>query len=81
MRAFVMLFVHLIATVARLAGPGGIRSVIAESCSSNISGSSSIARGSVRSCLHRHSALFARVVVMSYSDLLSAADARFFLAQ
>ena len=31
MRAFVILFVHLIATVARLAGPGGIRSVIAES--------------------------------------------------
>src|SRR6266571_7447503 len=28
---FVMLFVHLIATVVRLAGPGGIRSVVAES--------------------------------------------------
>jgi len=31
MRVFVILFVHLIATVARLAGPGGIRSVVAES--------------------------------------------------
>ena len=31
MRAFVILCVHLIATVARLAGPGGIRSVVAES--------------------------------------------------
>lgn len=31
MRAFVILFIHLIATVARLAGPGGIRSVVAES--------------------------------------------------
>jgi len=28
---FVILFVHLIATIARLAGPGGIRSVVAES--------------------------------------------------
>jgi putative transposase len=31
MRVFVLLFVYLIATVARLAGSGGIRSVIAES--------------------------------------------------
>ena len=31
MRAFAILFVHLIVTVARLAGPGGIRSVVAES--------------------------------------------------
>jgi hypothetical protein len=31
MRDFVILFVHLIATVARLAGPGGIRSLVAES--------------------------------------------------
>jgi hypothetical protein len=31
MRAFLILFIHLIATVARLAGPGGIRSVVAES--------------------------------------------------
>ena len=31
MRDFLILFVHLIVTVARLAGPGGLRSVIAES--------------------------------------------------
>ena len=31
MREFVILFVHLIVTVARLAGPGGLRSVVAES--------------------------------------------------
>ena len=31
MRDFVILFVHLIVTVARLAGPGGLRSVVAES--------------------------------------------------
>ena len=31
MRDFVTLFVHLVVTVARLAGPGGIRSVAAES--------------------------------------------------
>ena len=31
MRALAILFVHLIATIARLAGPGGIRSVVAES--------------------------------------------------
>jgi hypothetical protein len=31
MREILILFVHLIVTVARLAGPGGIRSVVAES--------------------------------------------------
>ena len=31
MRDLVILFVHVIATLARLLGPGGIRSVIAES--------------------------------------------------
>ncbi len=31
MRDFLILFVHLVVTVARLAGPGGIRSVVAES--------------------------------------------------
>src|ERR1044072_6703113 len=31
MREFVILFVHLIVTLARLAGPGGLRSVVAES--------------------------------------------------
>ena len=31
MRDFVILFVHLIVTVARLARPGGVRSVVAES--------------------------------------------------
>jgi putative transposase len=31
MREFLILFVHLIVTVARLAGPGGLRSVVAES--------------------------------------------------
>src|SRR5450756_2165675 len=31
MRDFLILFVHLIVTVARLAGPGGLRSVVAES--------------------------------------------------
>ena len=31
MRDFVILFVHLIATVARIAGSGGVRSVVAES--------------------------------------------------
>ena len=31
MRDLLILFVHLITTVARLAGPGGVRSVIAES--------------------------------------------------
>src|SRR5919198_6762918 len=31
MRNLVILFVHLITTVARLAGPGGVRSVVAES--------------------------------------------------
>lgn len=31
MRDFLILFVHLIATVARLARPGGLRSVVAES--------------------------------------------------
>jgi hypothetical protein len=29
MRDFLILFVHLIVTVARLAGPGGLRSVVA----------------------------------------------------
>ena len=28
---FLILFVHLVVTVARLAGPGGLRSVVAES--------------------------------------------------
>src|SRR5260370_41396905 len=31
MRDFVILFLHLMVTVARLAGPGGIRSLVAES--------------------------------------------------
>ena len=31
MRDLAVLFLHLIATVARLAGPGGARSVVAES--------------------------------------------------
>ncbi len=31
MRDFLILFVHLIVTVVRLAGPGGLRSVVAES--------------------------------------------------
>ena len=31
MRDFILLFVHVIVTVARLAGPGGLRSVVAES--------------------------------------------------
>ena len=31
MRDLVILFVHVIATLARLLGPGGIRSVVAES--------------------------------------------------
>ena len=31
MRDLVILFVHLIVTLARLAGPGGVRSVVAES--------------------------------------------------
>jgi putative transposase len=31
MRDFLILFVHLIVTLARLAGPGGLRSVVAES--------------------------------------------------
>jgi hypothetical protein len=31
MRDFLVLFVHLIVTVARLARPGGLRSVVAES--------------------------------------------------
>jgi len=31
MRDFLVLFVHLIVTVARLASPGGLRSVVAES--------------------------------------------------
>jgi hypothetical protein len=31
MRDFILLFVHVIATMARLAGPGGLRSVVAES--------------------------------------------------
>ena len=31
MRDFIILFVHLIVTVVRLAGPGGLRSVVAES--------------------------------------------------
>jgi len=31
MRDVVILFVHLIVTVVRLAGPGGLRSVVAES--------------------------------------------------
>jgi hypothetical protein len=31
MRELVILLVHLIATVARLIGPGGVRSVVAES--------------------------------------------------
>jgi hypothetical protein len=39
MRDLVILFVHLIAMIARLLGPGGIRSVVAES---------SIVRGSER---------------------------------
>ena len=31
MRHFVVLFIHLIATLARLLGPGGVRSLVAES--------------------------------------------------
>jgi putative transposase len=31
MRDLAVLFIHLIATIARLAGPGGARSVVAES--------------------------------------------------
>jgi hypothetical protein len=31
MREFLILYVHLVVTVARLAGPGGLRSVVAES--------------------------------------------------
>jgi len=31
MRDLVILFVHVMATLARLLGPGGIRSVVAES--------------------------------------------------
>ena len=31
MREFLILFVHLVVTAARLAGPGGLRSVVAES--------------------------------------------------
>ena len=31
MRDFILLFVHVIVTTARLAGPGGLRSVVAES--------------------------------------------------
>src|SRR5467141_3316952 len=31
MRDLIVLFLHLLATVARLAGPGGVRSVVAES--------------------------------------------------
>jgi hypothetical protein len=31
MRDFILLFVHVIVTMARLAGPGGLRSVAAES--------------------------------------------------
>ena len=31
MRDFIILFVHVIVTVLRLAGPGGARSVVAES--------------------------------------------------
>ena len=31
MRDFAIVFVHLIVTMARLAGPGGLRSVVAES--------------------------------------------------
>jgi hypothetical protein len=31
MRDLIILFVHLITTLARLAGPGGVRSVVAES--------------------------------------------------
>ena len=31
MRDLAVLFLHLLATVARLAGPGGVRSVVAES--------------------------------------------------
>jgi hypothetical protein len=31
MRDLVMFFIHVIATIARLLGPGGIRSVVAES--------------------------------------------------
>ena len=31
MRDLILLFIHLIATIARLLGPGGLRSVVAES--------------------------------------------------
>jgi len=31
MRELVLLFIHLIATLAQLLGPGGVRSVVAES--------------------------------------------------
>ena len=37
MRNLAVLFIHLIATLARLLGPGGVRSVVAESLSSNTS--------------------------------------------
>ena len=44
MRDFLILLVHLIVTVARLAGPGGLRSVVAESALLRLS----IAAASVR---------------------------------
>jgi hypothetical protein len=46
MRDLVILFVQAIATLARLLGPGGIRSVVAESCSSSNNSGFSIGPGS-----------------------------------
>ena len=45
MRDLAVLFLHLLATVARLAGPGGARSVVAESVLIKHHCRSSIARG------------------------------------
>jgi hypothetical protein len=62
MRDFLILFVHLVVTVARLARPGGLRSVVAESVAGPGRGRDisypiprlvKILVGSLRSCLRQ----------------------------
>jgi hypothetical protein len=61
-----ILFVHLVVTVARLAMPGGLRSVVAESVAGSGRGRDitypvlvKILVGSLRSCLRKYLTLFA----------------------
>src|SRR5215467_5992398 len=70
MRDLVILFVHLIVTVVRLARPGGLRSVVASRCSSDINCGSSIAAASV------HPTCAPRIVLSPVCALFSCGPTR-----